>query len=173
MEYRRLFILIEGDDDERFFDKIIVPMFGKKYDTVMLWKYAQEKNEKIINFLKSIKAMDADYIYVADNNGSPCITDRKQKVKEDFKSLEDENILVVVREIESWYLSGMSKEFSEKCGIKSFLDTEQIAKSTFNELKPKKFDSRIDFMLEILKFFCIDTAKSKNKSFCYFVEKFV
>ncbi len=56
--------------------------------------------------------MNADYIYVADNNGSPCITDRKQRID-------------------------------------------------------------VDFMSEILKLFCIDTARSTNGSFGYFVEKYV
>ena len=39
----KLFIFIEGDDDERFFNRIIIPMFEKKYDKVQLWKYAQKK----------------------------------------------------------------------------------------------------------------------------------
>jgi len=133
----KLFIFIEGDDDERFFNKIIIPMFENKYDSVKLWKYAQEKNEKILQFLNSINAMKADYIFV-------------------------------VREIEGWYLAGMDDVSSGKIGIKSFHNTEHINKSAFNDLKPKKFNSRIDFMSEILKLFCIDTAKMKNRSFSYF-----
>ncbi|MDD5614794.1 MAG: hypothetical protein PHH85_01175 [Candidatus Methanoperedens sp.] len=167
----KLFIFIEGDDDERFFERIIIPMFENNYDKVKLWKYAQEKNEKIFQFLKSIQAMKADYIFVADNNGSPCITDRKQRIETDFKNIDKNKILVVVREIESWYLAGIDDVSSKKFGIKSFPNTEHINKSAFDDLKPKKFNSRIDFMSEILKLFCIDTAKVKNSSFSYFIEK--
>lgn len=110
-------------------------MFANKYDTVKLWKYAQEKNERICNFLKSINAMKADYIFVADNNGSPCITDRKQRTETDFKNIDAS---------------------SKKFGIKSFPNTEHLNKSAFDDLKPKKFSSRIDFMSEILKLFCIE-----------------
>ena len=39
MPYKRLFILIEGDDDERFFEKIINPLLDKKYNSITLWKY--------------------------------------------------------------------------------------------------------------------------------------
>ncbi|CAG0971714.1 MAG: hypothetical protein MPEBLZ_00590 [Candidatus Methanoperedens nitroreducens] len=169
----KLFIFIEGDDDERFFNRIIKPMFENKYE-VHLWKYAQKKNEKIFQFLNSIQAMnDADYIYVADNNGSPCITDRKQRIENDFKNIDKNKILVVVREIEGWYLAGIDEGSSKKFGIKSFHNTEHINKSAFNDVKPKKFSSRIDFMSEILKLFCIDTAKKKNGSFSYFVENYI
>jgi hypothetical protein len=166
-----LFIFVEGDDDVRFFERIITPLFANKYDSVKLWKYAQEKNERISKFFKSINAMSADYIFVADNNGSPCITDRKQRIEDEFKSIDKNKILVVVREIESWYLAGMYDGSSKKLGINSFPNTEHINKSAFNDLKPNKFNSRIDFMSEILKLFCIDTAKSKNGSFSYLIEK--
>jgi hypothetical protein len=166
----KLFIFIEGDDDERFFNRIIIPMCESKYE-VKLWKYAQKKNEKISNFLRSINAMKADYIFVADNNGSPCITDRKQRTETDFKNIDKNKILVVVKEIESWYLAGIDDVSSKKFGIKSFPNTEHLNKSAFDDLKPKKFSSRIDFMSEILKLFCIDTAKMKNSSFSYFIEK--
>lgn len=169
----KLFIFIEGDDDERFFNKIIIPMLANKYDSVKLWKYAQKKNEKIFQFLKSIQAMNADYIYVADNNGSPCITDRKQRIENDVQNIDKNKINVVAREIESWYLAGINDDSSKKFGIKSYTNTENINKSTFEGLKPRKFSSRIDFMSEILKLFCIDTAKMKNVSFSYFIENYV
>jgi hypothetical protein len=169
----KLFIFIEGDDDARFFTRIIIPLFENNYDKVQLWKYTQKKNEKIFQFLKSIQAMNADYIFVADNNGSPCITDRKQRIENDYQNIDKNKILIVVREIEGWYLAGMDDGSSKKLGINSFPNTEHINKGAFNDLIPKKFNSRIDFMSEILKLFCIDTAKSKNGSFGYFVEKYV
>jgi hypothetical protein len=52
-----------------------------------------------------------------------------------------------------------------------FSSTEDISKKQFNNLIPKGFDSRIDFMLEILKYFSIKIAKQKNKSFRYFLQK--
>lgn len=174
----KLFIFIEDDDDERFFETIIKPRFEKKYDKkVQLWKYAQKRNKEISKFLKSINSMKdsmkADYIFVADNNGSPCITDRKQRIETQVQNIDKNKILVVVREIESWYLAGIDDESSKKFGIKSFHNTKHINKCAFDDLKPKKFNSRIDFMSEILKLFCIDTAKMKNESFSYFIENYI
>ena len=37
---------------------------------------------------------------------------------------------------------------------------------------PGKYDSRIDFMFEILKYFSIDSARKKNHSFRFFVERY-
>jgi len=69
--YKLLFIWVEGDDDERFFNKVLVPKFLGKYSGVKIIKYATMKREKVDNFIKSIKAMGEDYIYLADINNSP------------------------------------------------------------------------------------------------------
>ena len=74
MGYKRLFIWVEGSDDVRFFDNVFRPFFEEEYDIIEVRPYAHSKNEKISRFLKSIVAMNADYIYVADINNEPCIT---------------------------------------------------------------------------------------------------
>jgi len=76
---KKLYIWVEGDDDKRFFNGVIKSKFIKKYDSVEIVRYAHLKREKIDNFLKSIKAMSANYIYVADINNAPCVTDKKRK----------------------------------------------------------------------------------------------
>ncbi len=169
MGYRKLFILVEGLDDARFFDKIIKPIFEKKYNEVMLFQYAQRKKEKVDAFLKSIKAM-GDYFYVKDINDAPCVTAKKQKIQ-DKLNIDKDRIVVVIEEIESWYLAGLDNAGSKKLGMRPLVTTSHIAKEQFDNLRPKKFDSRIDFMLEILKRFSIKTAKDKNRSFRYFLQK--
>lgn len=79
MGYKRLFIWVEGDDDERFFDEIIKSMFEEKYDLVKIVKYAALKPKKVSDYLKSMKAMNGDYLFVTDFNGGPCINLRKRK----------------------------------------------------------------------------------------------
>lgn len=172
MDYRRLYIWVEGEDDERFFKKIMEPKLQKKYDFVKTICYAAMKKEKIDNFLKSIKAMGADYIYVTDINNSPCVTAKKQETKNKLRNIDEGKIIVVIKEIESWYLAGLNDTVSEKFKICIYSTTDTITKEQFNSLIPKKFDSRIDFMLEILKFFSIEKAKQKNRSFRYCFEKY-
>ena len=127
------------------------------------------KKEKVDNFLKSIKSMKAsyDYIFTTDINNTPCITAKKQEIQDKLSNIDISRIIVVIKEIESWYLAGSGEKYS-----KNISNTDSISKEQFNNFIPKKFDSRIDFMLEILKYFRIEMAKHKNKSFRYFVDKY-
>jgi len=172
MSYKELYIFVEGDDDERFFEKVVMPMLEDKYDSVALLKYAQRKNQRVTAFLNSIDRMDMKYLFVSDINHRPCVTAKKQEVQGKFKNIDKDRIIVVIKEIESWYLAGLDDTCSKGLGISPCDSTDNIPKEKFNALIPKKFDSRIDFMREILKCFHIETAKQKNTSFRYFLEKY-
>ena len=173
MPYRRLFVLVEGPDDVRFFDKIIKPKLQKKYNLVEIRPYSTWKKEKIDNFLRGIKAMNACYIYVTDINTARCVTTKKQEIEGKLKTIDRDRIAVVIKEIESWYLAGLSNAEVEKFKIPTFSVTDNITKEQFDSLVPKKFkNSRIDFMSEILKCFSTEIAKQKNKSFRYVIEKY-
>ena len=172
MNYRRLFLFVEGNDDKRFFESKISQEFQKKYDSVKIIPYASLKKDKINNFVRSIKAMDADYIYFSDINDSPCITQKKQKIKKELKNIDQEKIVIVVKEIESWYIAGFIQSENQNFKIQIPANTDNFTKEQFNSLVPSKFDSRIDFMLEVLKFFSISKATKRNKSFQYFIEKY-
>ena len=173
MPYKALYILVEGDDDERFFKKILLPRLREKHDYIKVIQYAQKpkKFEYIKKFIKSIQSM-GDYIYVTDINDSPCITAKKQEIQDKLKNIDEDRILVVIKEIESWYLAGLDDTCSKKFRISLCDTTDDLTKKQFNNLIPKKFGSRIAFMQEILKCFNIETAKHKNESFRYFCKKY-
>lgn len=173
MPYRILFLLIEGGDDERFFKNVVEPVLINKYDTIKLWSYARKSKKKIKQLLNSVNAIGAKYIFVADNNNSPCITHRRVAIKRSIPQLNDSRISIVVEEIESWYLAGLDDKEAKKLISKSFSSTDNITKEMFNSYVPTKYESRIDFMVEVLKRYSIETAKGKNKSFNYFKEKFL
>ena len=86
--YKLLFIWVEGDDDERFFNRILSPKFQKKYGNVRVIKYAKMKKEKVDNFIRSIKAMRADYIYLTDINDSLCITAKKEETQKKHPDID-------------------------------------------------------------------------------------
>ena len=174
MAYKRLFVFVEGNDDVRFFESAVKSFFDNKYDYVRIIAYAQTKTEKIKNFVASIKAMGADYIIVGDINDAPCVTERKEKIKRRFGAdIIDEKIVLTIREIESWYLAGLTDYGCEKLKLRNIPNTDNMTKEEFDSLMPKNFSSRIDFMVEILKCFSIPTAKKKNKSFSYFYKKYL
>ncbi|MBI5361067.1 MAG: hypothetical protein HZA48_10850 [Planctomycetes bacterium] len=174
MNDKRLFIWVEGNDDERFFDHIVKPRLLCLYGRIDLIPYAQMKHKKIKSYLKSIYAMNADCIFTADINSARCISEKKQTLKDKFQNIAERNILIIIKEIESWYLSGLSDSVMKKFRCPAIKATDGITKEKFNDFFSKsKFDSRIDFMTEILKNFKTETAKQKNKSFNYFFGKYI
>ena len=171
MSYKRLFILLEGNDDERFFDKIVKSLLQERYSVIKIWKYSQRKQEKIVDLVKSINSMKADYIFARDFNDSPCITTKKEKITGEFKQITEDKIIVVVKEIESWYLAGLDENTSKKVGIRKKIRTEdRITKEDFNQLIPKNMP-RIEFMRNILENYDVEIAKRRNRSFGYFLNK--
>ena len=174
MTYNRLYILIEGNDDERFFEHIIQPRLQKQYDFVQFYRYASQTPKKIENFIRSIDAMQADYIVAADIDLSPCITQKKEAIiNKRIKNIDKDKIIVIIKEIESWYMAGLEEKSKKEMGIKhNDSTTDGLTKEQFNQTIPKKFISRIDFMQEILKYFKLKTAIKNNKSFAYFIDKF-
>jgi hypothetical protein len=174
VKYNRLYILVEGDDDVRFFKRVIEPGLQKVYDYVLLYRYASRTSKKIEKFIDSIDAMKADYIVVADVDHSPCMTQKKKSIKnKKIRNVNENKIIVVIKEIESWYMAGLEEKSKKEIGIKhNESTTDSLSKEQFNHTIPKKFISRIDFMQEILKYFKMKTAIKNNKSFAYFIARF-
>jgi hypothetical protein len=172
MAYKRLWVLLEGNDDDRFFEGVIRPIFENTYDSVRPWQYAQKQIKKAKNFLRAIKSMGSDYFFWGDINSLPCVTAKKNRIKRRYGAgIDINNVIIVVKEIESWYLAGLDDKARKKLGIRTFHNTDNITKEEFNNLIPNRFDSRIDIMVEILKRFSVETAKQKNKSFAYFMSR--
>ena len=116
--------------------------------------------------------MNSDYFFLRDLNASPCVTARIESVEIELRERIDRNsLIIVVKEIEGWYLAGLDDGACKELGFRPFSNTDEVTKECFNNLIPKKFDSRIDFMVEILKKFSLETAEQKNKSFGYFMSK--
>jgi hypothetical protein len=169
MPCARLYILVEGDDDLRFVEQIVIPKLSSRYDFIQSWKYAQEKAEKVNAFLRSIKSMGADYLFLGDLNAYSCFPKKRQALLRRFKQLDRRQALIVVREIEGWYLAGLENRNPLRVRVPA--DTSNLTKEQFNSAMPNRFDSRIDYMLEILTFFDINKATKRNPSFHYFARR--
>lgn len=170
MNYSRLFLWVEGADDKRFMENVVIPRFEEEYDFVKIIEYAKEKIEWRENFLRSIVCMEGDYIFFHDNDTVCFITD-KENLLNTHAQLDTEEVLIVIKEIESWYLAGVPQEFANEVGVSLPPRTDVVTKEQFNNLIPQTFDSRIDFMQEVLKHFDVVEAQRRNTSFEYFVNK--
>ena len=116
--------------------------------------------------------MNNDYIFVADIDTERTVRDKKQILYSHFSHIDGGSVIVVIREIESWYYAGLSSESARNLNLPDLPFTDELTKEDFNHLIPGKYDSRIDFMFEILKSFSIDSAGKKNHSFRFFAERY-
>ncbi len=175
MRRRLLFFFVEGNDDERFVESVLLPHLYRHYKSIQIYQYARKKQKDVNALLRSLSNLNADFVWITDINGSPCVTQRKDKTISKYAGLVNapERVAVVIKEIESWYLAGLDDEVSERMGLVPFRTTDDLTKEEFDRLIPQKFDSRIDFMVELLKKFESETAVQKNRSFEYFVGKFL
>ena len=169
---KRLYILVEGEDDVRFFGRIVKPLFVSRYDSVEIIPYASIKRVKVNNFLISMVQMKNDYIFVADIDTESSVRDKKQILYHWYSNVGGSNIVIVIMEIESWYYAGLTDDVLQKFGLPALPSTDEMTKEDFNALIPPSFDSRIDFMFEILKSFSFVTAAQHNRSFKFFFERY-
>jgi hypothetical protein len=169
---KRLFIFVEGGDDIRFFGRLVKPLIIQRYQSVELIAYACIKREKINKFLRSLAKLGHDYIFVADIDCEPSVEAKKHVLTCRFSDLGNDHVVIVIQEIESWYLAGLNDEASAKLGVPCLDLTNTITKEDFNRMIPYRFASKIDFMFEILKFFSVEIAIQKNRSFRFFVRKY-
>lgn len=172
MDIRRLYIFVEGNDDERFFRRIILPELDNRYQSIKIIQYSQMPMKKRMAFIKSIDSMpEADYIKIRDIDYFPCVTALKQNIKKHIKCIEVSKIFVVIKEIESWYLAGISDEAIEKLKVRRRTErTDKVTKERFYTVIKNKIGA-INIMMEILESFSIRKGVKRNRSFRYFVVK--
>lgn len=171
MSYRLLYVLCEGNDDERFFEHVAKPQLQAHYDSITYYQYAQETPKKVRRLVDSILAIPADYIYLRDFDEGACITSRKEDVLSKYDRLDEEHIAIVVQMIESWYAAGASEDMAPAMSQRQ--QTNNLRKQDFDQQIPAGYASRIDFMREVLKQYDLSAARTKNDSLDYFCTTFL
>jgi hypothetical protein len=165
---QRLVVWVEGDFDRLFVDAVIRPRLEWKYAAVVVRGYRQRETRVVNGLLQSMAHQGFSRMFLADMDLAPCITSRKEKVKQRYPSLEYPEIIVVSREIESWYLAGLTNQGATALKLNPPPSTDHLTKGDLDRLRPARFDSDLDFLLETLKYFDAEIACTRNRSFAYF-----
>ena len=169
----KLFFLLEGPDDERFFESVLKEKFLRKYSDITLYDYAGRSKKQLESFMKTLKSANKEYIILSDFDNATCVTDKKSKLSASNPYFEESNIVISKSEIESWYLAGLDYDASQSLPVTYHANTETVSKEDFNKYIPERFSSKIDFMIEILKKFNFNVAMKQNSSFEYFSKKYL
>jgi len=167
----KLYFFVEGLSDEIFINDITKNVIHSI--EIKIIQYAEEK--KTTYYLKSLNSMinnncNINYYFIADNDSSLPYPDRKISIiKKKFKTVIEENIIIVQEEIENRYLAGITKKASKKLNLNKIKNTNEITKESFKKLLKNR--NIIEVYNEILSDYSICHAKEKSNSFKYFMEK--
>ncbi len=172
--FKQLFLFVEGPDDERFCRSVVEPLVQSVFQQVKYILYAKMKSIEVAKTIKGIMHIPAvSYLFVHDLDEHPCVAICKEKILERFnQTLHPDHVIIVKREIESWYLAGVNQSHCRKFKKKYLKDTEKVNKEKFNALRPEAV-VRTDFLKELLIIFSVEEAKERNNSFSYFYNKFL
>lgn len=173
MVYRKLFVFVEGPDDERFFKNVLKGAFSLRYDEIVIKEYSGLK-KKGAELLGLFKKEGSDIIYQCDMDGIPCVSAKKGDLVTKYGGrLKEIDIIVVIKEVEGWYYAGVNQECASALGVGEVETTDSMTKEEFAELMPDKYITPTNFMIEILKNYSLESARRKNKSLKYFCDKWI
>ena len=110
MKMRKIYLFVEGSDDVLFMEHIIVPLLRVKYDDVEIIQFAQMKRVKTMKYIESIDTLGFDYLLLTDIDQEPSISHKQQFIMERLPIINFKKIVIVISEIESWYLAGVSSD---------------------------------------------------------------
>lgn len=176
---RRIYFFIEGDTDKRFFDKIIKKLIlkKKKYDYVHIHQWRQKKIDVISKLVCKYLEKECKVVFIRDYD--KFVRDRqhtvnninalKEEIIQKFNIRSKNDIFIVIREIESWYLAGVKESVLKRYNITPIDNTININKRKFDKFIPNGM-SKSEFLIEITDNFNLKLAKKKNYSFKYFIE---
>lgn len=162
-----LYFWVEGDDDERFARTVLVPLVVDRFDFVMIQKYACMKIEKVKSFLTAIQAMKAHAVFLGDLDNSPDPPSRAQALRTKYGVPSEFPVFVVCRSVEGWYLAGLPDLTDRKMWLHGPVDVNTLHKEYFNSGMPRRFRSRIDFLVELLERFDDAVATARSASYLY------
>lgn len=166
---KKIALWAEGASDRRFFDAIIKPKLARHFDVVKIVEYSVRFSQ-VNKLLQSMSHQGFEYLFVADQDETPCIGVRREKLRKRFPALDPTRIVVVRREIEAWYMAGVGKDAALGLRLKS-LPQNCETKEQFLNLVAEPFTSSLDLMIELLGVFDYRLACEKNRSFAYLDSK--
>ena len=166
-------MFVEGPTDQMFFENAIKKEMEETYSKIRFIMYARRPKEEIKRLIQTLKNGKTPYVVVTYINSALCSTDKKTSIIT-RTGADSDKIIVVKTEIESWCAAGLNQSDAESLNVVFRTDTEDVTKEMlYSMMLEGRFQSKIDFLREILKKFSIEEAKRNNRSFQYFCQKFL
>lgn len=167
-----IYSFVEGNDDELFMKHILKDHFH--YTDFKIIKYAQINASKVSYYINKCTQAGHNFIFLHDMDDAKDNDDKKKEVQTKYSIEQLESIIIVITEIESWYLAGVDfKRFKIKKN--KIINTESVTKEDFYNIIDKtilkKKYPNVTKLTEILAYFNVEQGKQKNSSFNDFMTK--
>jgi hypothetical protein len=172
---RQIHFFVEGNDDVLFMNAVVRPICLLHQVQYNVFAYSQEKVVKTSAILQTHMLRGEDCFFLADKDSMQyrTIEQRKHALYHRYQLPDQAHCVVVVEEIESWYLAGLPHDvYTELCIGRYYDGTNTITKEQFNAQlahthKASKGRSVI-LLRYLLRRFDVDIACERNRSFLYF-----
>lgn len=166
------YILVEGPDDHRFFSRVLRSAFSN-LGIVHIVETSRMKRSYFSALMERIKSDAVGYLFVHDFDHAICVPARKDDLREKHPEVELERMMIVVQEIESWYMAGLTQAQSQKLQIPVYGQTDDLTKGRFEDIVSSNFGTVKLAKLSLLEAFSVDEARKNNTSFEYLFRKFI
>lgn len=172
-----LTILVEGDDDYRFAEKVLVPVFSWKYGSrIHISQYAQMPPSGVNRLIRALKGQGEDYILLADIDRHVCHPSRLHSLTRKYVEAEPKRIQIAIQAIESWYYGGLSRSACDELGLrfsKLAGGTDRLQKQGVTAIRGSKCNlADRELLIATLPHFSWRQAKAQNQSFRRFALTF-
>ena len=143
-------ILIEGEDDKRFAQRILSLIDCRWY---RFFSYSMRKDEDVRSFVKSLHKMGSPYVFLSDSDGRPY----DEVVSEVMRryGVYQEEIFVAEPEIEAWIVAGLSEKY-----VRRFKDNF-ITKELFYERLCGKKRKDVSCLMEFIDKWSLQLATER------------
>lgn len=162
------FLFVEGYYDEVFVKKISEKLQIKC--EIKIVKYAMTQDAKVSSYLQSIISQKIQFLFIADRDIDHYKTtvDREKELYRRYPCLNSSNHILVIPEIEGWYIAGLNQKSVKKLKLKNLPLPDECTKEKFIATLPSQQDGT-PIRNDMLKLYDIHFAETRSSSFRKFV----
>ena len=162
------YLFVEGYYDEIFVKKISEQLQIKC--EIKIVKYAEMQDAKVSRYLQSLISQKIHFLFIADRDIDhyKSIVDREKELYRRYPFLNSSNHILVIPEIEGWYIAGLDQRSVKKLKLKNLPPPDDCTKEKFIATLPSQLDGT-PIRNDILDLYDIHFAETRSSSFRKFV----
>jgi hypothetical protein len=164
----KIFFFVEGDTDVYFVERLLIPHISELESNCFTYANKPKKYQYIRGLIDNITHLADNYVYIRDgDHENPNIIELKRELIQCVGNLSEENIVVSVFEIESWFLAGLDVIAQAELHLTNdFLNnTHRVTKEKFRSIAQKNNMDDVTLQEYCAQNFELALARQRSTSF--------